>query len=114
MLFRSTQLYVNTSKNFHIVPTPSGIVRKMGDNNHINLDQYGLGNKYLKSLGSSVSHFKGLNKISLGGGRLSTDGIDGLIPSLHQKVTILDFSSNKICKKGYSNIADLLSNQTKT
>jgi len=109
---------INALKESNLVPNPTGILKRNGDENIINMNNMKMGDEYIKCLSKSLKIADHLTEIHLSGNRITNQGITPLLMSINdndnliKKVSVLDLSFNKLGREGVNTLIELIQNSS--
>jgi len=107
---------IKALKDSNLVPNPTGILKRNGDENIINLNNMKMGDDYIQCLSKSLKISDHLTELHLSGNRITNQGASPLLSSINEnynlikRVSVLDLSFNKLGREGINSIIELIQN----
>jgi hypothetical protein len=107
---------IKALKENNLVPNPTGILKRNGHENVINLNNMKMGDEYIKCLSKSLKLADHLTELHLSGNIITNQGITPLLSSISdnynliKRVSVLDLSFNRLGRLGVNSLIELIDN----
>ena len=103
--YSASTAYLTHCNSFQMLPSPVGLVQRVGPTNTLKAKNMKMGTNYALALSKSMKHLNGTTSIELPGNRLGKVGGAAILDSLSEQVRNINLSSNKIGLPGVENLA---------
>ena len=92
--------YLKKIEEFHLFPSPMGLVSQRGDDTTLNIHAFKIGEKYAEALSEGLK-YSHASRVNLAQNRLRESGGLKILQGLNTNVKDLDLSDNQIGETGH-------------
>ena len=106
--------FIKSTKDQKIIPNPLGLLKRVGDDKILGINNQKVGDNYITALSNSLKYSDHLTSLEFGGNRLSSLGVSQIFKTLNEnknlayKLKTIDLSENHIGKNQIKNLVDFL------
>ena len=91
-----------------MIPIPYGLVQFKGQEDEINLKNYGMGDEYVTAFAKGLKISHSIRKVNLANNRLREQGTLKFLRAIYKNVQEIDLSQNKVGAQSIDKICNMI------